>query len=78
MVGIKAGRDVNAMLQKALMILQHRGQESAGVSVFDGSSINTVKDGGLVQTAIPKDKLEQLTGNVGIGHVRYATTGGKS
>lgn len=78
MVGIKAGRDVNAMLQKALMILQHRGQESAGISVFDGSAINTVKDGGLVQSAIPRDKLEHLTGNVGIGHVRYATTGGKS
>ena len=78
MVGICAGRDVNAMLQKALMILQHRGQDTAGISVFDGLSINTVKDSGLVTTALPRERIESLHGTVGIGHVRYATTGGKT
>ncbi|AMH94006.1 amidophosphoribosyltransferase PurF [methanogenic archaeon ISO4-H5] len=76
-VGITAGRNVVAGLQKALMIIQHRGQDSAGISVFDGNSISTVKDAGLVQTALPKERIENLNGNVGIGHVRYATTGGK-
>lgn len=76
-VGISSTNGVVARLQKALMIIQHRGQDSAGVSVFDGSAINTVKDVGLVQTAIPKDRIAGLSGNVGIGHVRYATTGGK-
>lgn len=78
MVGINAGHDVNAMLQKALMILQHRGQDTAGISVFDGLSINTVKNPGLVTTALPRDRIEGLHGTVGIGHVRYATTGGKT
>ena len=76
-VGITAGHNVVAGLQKALMIIQHRGQDSAGISVFDGNSISTVKDAGLVQTALPKERIENLNGNVGIGHVRYATTGGK-
>ena len=76
-VGINAGHNVVADLQKALMIIQHRGQDSAGVSIFDGSVINTVKDGGLVQIALPKERIENIKGQVGIGHVRYATTGGK-
>ncbi|AGI48250.1 amidophosphoribosyltransferase [Thermoplasmatales archaeon BRNA1] len=77
-VGINADHNIVAALQKALMILQHRGQDTAGISVFDGMEIHTVKDAGLVQTALPKDRIAQLYGNVGIGHVRYATTGGKN
>ncbi|MCQ2085601.1 MAG: amidophosphoribosyltransferase [archaeon] len=76
-VGINAGHNVVADLQKALMIIQNRGQDSAGVSVFDGVVINTVKDAGLVQVALPKERIENIEGKVGIGHVRYATTGGK-
>ncbi len=66
------------MLQKALMILQHRGQDTAGISVFDGQSINTVKDAGLVTSALPADRIASAVGTVGIGHVRYATTGSKN
>ncbi|MCQ2070658.1 MAG: amidophosphoribosyltransferase, partial [archaeon] len=76
MVGINADHCVTASLQKTLMIIQHRGQDSAGISVYDGQCINTVKDAGLVQTALPREKLESIEGNIGIGHVRYATTGG--
>ncbi len=76
-VGINSDHGVVARLQKALMIIQHRGQDSAGVSVFNGTTIDTVKGAGLVQTALPKDRISGLSGNVGIGHVRYATTGGK-
>ena len=76
-VGIAADADVANALYTALMVIQHRGQESAGISVFDRGSIETVKGDGLVDHAIPKERLEALKGTVGIGHVRYATTGSK-
>ena len=76
-VGIAADADVANALYTALMVIQHRGQESAGISVFDRDTIETVKGDGLVDHAIPKDKLESLKGQIGIGHVRYATTGSK-
>ena len=76
-VGIAAGSDVANALYTALMIIQHRGHESAGISIYDGAAIETVKGDGLVDAAIPKEKLAALRGNVGIGHVRYATTGSK-
>ena len=60
------------------MVIQHRGQESAGISVFDGTTIGTVKGNGLVEVALPKDELVKLGGHEGIGHVRYSTTGSKS
>lgn len=77
-VGIGAEHDVVAALHKSLMIIQHRGQESAGISVFSDGEIHTIKDAGLVQNALSKEKLASLHGNVGIGHVRYSTVGGKS
>ncbi len=76
-VGIAADSDVSNALYTALMVIQHRGQESAGISVFTGGTIETVKGDGLVDQAIPKDRLSSVQGNVGIGHVRYATTGSK-
>ncbi|MFA6805694.1 MAG: amidophosphoribosyltransferase [Candidatus Methanomethylophilaceae archaeon] len=76
-VGIAASYNVVPALQKSLMIIQHRGQESAGISVFNDSGIQTVKDNGLVQTALSKDKLQSLEGSIGIGHVRYSTTGSR-
>ena len=76
-IGINADHNVVPSLQKTLMIIQNRGQDSAGISVFDGMEIHTVKGAGLVQTALPKESLEPYKGKVGIGHVRYATTGGK-
>ncbi|MDD3987107.1 MAG: amidophosphoribosyltransferase [Candidatus Methanomethylophilaceae archaeon] len=77
-VGISAENNVVPALQKSLMIIQHRGQESAGISVYNSEgTIDTVKDSGLVQTALPKYMLSKLHGTVGIGHVRYPTTGTK-
>ena len=76
-VGISAAHNVVPALQKALMIIQHRGQESAGVSVFESGTIRTVKDNGLVQVALDKDELLTLDSDVGVGHVRYSTTGSK-
>jgi amidophosphoribosyltransferase len=60
------------------MIIQHRGQESAGISVYNDGGLRTVVDNGLVQFALPYEKVSKLCGNVGVGHVRYSTTGSKS
>lgn len=77
-VGISADFDVASALHTALMIIQHRGQESAGISVFNGSTIETIKGNGLVTIALPKEEVQTLLGHVGVGHVRYSTTGSKS
>lgn len=76
-VGISSTYDAVPLLHKALRIIQHRGQESAGISVFDGNAVRTVKDNGLVQVALNDHKLDGIHGHVGIGHVRYSTTGSK-
>jgi len=77
-VGVAAAYNVVPALHKTLMIIQHRGQESAGISVFSGGELHTVKDNGLVQVAISDEKISRLKGEVGIGHVRYSTAGSKS
>ncbi|HIQ48975.1 MAG TPA: amidophosphoribosyltransferase [Aquifex aeolicus] len=55
--------------------LQHRGQESVGISSSDGSDIYTVKKTGRVLEAIKQEDLEKLKGNIAIAHVRYSTAG---
>ncbi|MBQ8180244.1 MAG: amidophosphoribosyltransferase [Candidatus Methanomethylophilaceae archaeon] len=77
-VGISADFDVASAMHTALMIIQHRGQESAGLSTFNGQTIESVKGNGLVTVALPKEEVKGLLGHVGIGHVRYATAGNKS
>ncbi len=58
-----------------LYALQHRGQESAGMVISDGQHVLAHKNMGLVSNVFNKDILEQLKGRIGIGHVRYSTTG---
>ena len=58
-----------------LFALQHRGQESAGISVSDGHQLMTVKDMGLVSNVFDDYKLATLQGHLAIGHTRYSTTG---
>jgi amidophosphoribosyltransferase len=55
--------------------LQHRGQESAGIAVSDGRSLQVVKDMGLVTHVFDDRSLQPLHGHLAIGHVRYSTTG---
>ncbi|MBN1801648.1 MAG: amidophosphoribosyltransferase [Candidatus Lokiarchaeota archaeon] len=71
------GYSVSKLLYDGLIALQHRGQESTGVSLYHtgGNGIFTYKKKGLVSKVLNKKKLSQLWGNVGIGHNRYATTG---
>ncbi len=70
------GFSVSKLLYQGLIALQHRGQESAGISVLKtGGNIHTYKKNGLVSRVINNQVLSQYWGNVGIGHNRYATTG---
>lgn len=67
--------DVSRLTYFGLFSLQHRGQESAGIAVSDGSSILVFKDIGLVSQVFDENSLKSLQGNIAIGHVRYSTTG---
>lgn len=58
-----------------LFALQHRGQESAGISVSDGDNITVYKDLGLVAQVFDETVLAGLPGALAIGHTRYSTTG---
>lgn len=70
------GEDVARMTCFGLQALQHRGQESAGIAVGDGSTIMASKDLGLVTQAFNESALAALKGDLAIGHVRYSTSGG--
>ncbi|MFQ6135650.1 MAG: amidophosphoribosyltransferase [Candidatus Hydrothermarchaeales archaeon] len=67
-------KDVSPYMFYALFSLQHRGQESCGMTTRD-EKFHTEKDMGLVPEVFDLDKLEKLQGYMGIGHVRYSTTG---
>ncbi len=58
-----------------LFALQHRGQESAGIAVSDGSVVHMHKDMGLVSQIFNESILEMLPGHISVGHTRYSTTG---
>ena len=62
----------------SLTSLQHRGQESAGIAVSDGQKITLHKEMGLVSEVFNAEHFENLSGNIAIGHVRYATAGGRT
>ena len=68
-------KNVALQIYYALYALQHRGQESTGITINDGTQLQSVKGMGLVPEVYSKDDLVKLVGNVGIGHVRYSTTG---
>ena len=74
-VGIVSQRPVAQTLYDALLMLQHRGQDSAGIVVCDGSKLNLRKDNGQVSDVFHTRHMLKLTGNMGIGHVRYPTAG---
>ena len=69
------GDEVAKLTYFGLYALQHRGQESAGIAVSDGSHIVVYKDMGLVSQVFTEASLDSLHGHVAIGHTRYSTTG---
>ena len=69
------GEDVAKLAYYGLYALQHRGQESAGIAVSDGSRIMVHKEMGLVAQVFDEPALTALRGHLAIGHCRYSTTG---
>ncbi len=77
-VGIVAKSNVNQELYDALTVLQHRGQDAAGIVTWSEGRLNQRKGNGLVKDVFRRRHMESLQGNVGIGHIRYPTAGGSS
>ena len=77
-VGVLANAAVNQEIYDALTIIQHRGQDAAGIMTCDNNRIFLRKSNGLVRDAIRKNHMLRLRGNMGIGHVRYPTAGTES
>ena len=69
------GQPVAHLTYLGLFALQHRGQESAGMAVSDGTAVTVVKDQGLVAAVFDDRTLAGLHGHLAIGHCRYSTTG---
>jgi amidophosphoribosyltransferase len=76
-VGISGRPEAAVLVHKGLQILQHRGQDSAGITALDlkETKFNTYKHKGRVTKAISSDKLVTLQGAIAIGHTRYSTIG---
>ena len=72
---VAPGRDVARITFFALMAMQHRGQESAGIAVAEQGHVTVFRDLGLVTDVFDENALRTLTGDMAIGHVRYSTTG---
>lgn len=74
-VGIVSSQPANQQLYDALLLLQHRGQDSTGIATGDGSTVHMHKVKGQVREAYRTRDMRGLPGNMGLGHVRYATKG---
>ena len=74
-VGISGTSDVNTRLYDALTMLQHRGQDAAGIVTEANGELHQCKGEGLVRDVFQRRHMLRLVGNVGIGHVRYPTAG---
>jgi amidophosphoribosyltransferase len=74
-VGIVGFSPVNQQIYDALTVLQHRGQDAAGIMTAHEGELFLRKDNGLVRDVFQQRHMLQLKGNVGIGHVRYPTAG---
>ena len=76
-VGISAESNVAAEIYDSLLMLQHRGQDAAGMTVCNKDDrLNTRKSMGYVRDVFQQVHMDKLIGNYGIGHVRYPTAGG--
>ncbi len=74
-IGIAGATDVAAALYDGLTVLQHRGQDAAGIATMDGHKVRLHKGNGLVKEVFDEGAMSLLTGRVGIGHCRYPTAG---
>jgi len=77
-LGVVATTPVNQLLYDGLQVLQHRGQDAAGIATEDGGRFHMHKASGLVRDAFRTRNMRDLPGNWGIAHVRYPTAGSAS
>lgn len=77
-VGIVAKSPVNQLLYDGLQLLQHRGQDAAGIATAEGSTFHMHKGLGLVRDVFRTRDMRSLMGNVGVAHCRYPTAGSAS
>lgn len=75
-VAIVGKRPVNQAIYDALTVLQHRGQDAAGIVTWGDAGLQVRKSNGLVRDVFHHRHMLRLVGNVGLGHVRYPTAGG--
>jgi len=74
-VGVVATTPVNQLLYDGLMVLQHRGQDAAGIATAEDNTFHLHKGPGLVRDVFRTRNMRALPGNIGIGHCRYPTAG---
>jgi len=74
-LGVVAQTPVNQLLYDGLQVLQHRGQDAAGIATLEGRTFHLHKGNGLVRDVFRTRNMRALKGNAGIGHVRYPTAG---
>ncbi|ANS86031.1 amidophosphoribosyltransferase [Vibrio scophthalmi] len=77
-VGIVGTSPVNQSIYDALTVLQHRGQDAAGICTIESNRFRLRKANGLVKDVFEAKHMQRLQGDVGIGHVRYPTAGSSS
>jgi len=77
-IGVVANTAVNQLLYDGLMVLQHRGQDAAGIVTAEGSRFHMHKGQGLARDVFRTRDMRNLLGNMGVAHVRYPTAGSAS
>ena len=77
-IGIVAHSSVNQSIYDGLTVLQHRGQDAAGIITCEADRLHLRKNNGLVRDVFHTRHMRRLQGNMGIGHVRYPTAGCES
>ena len=77
-VGVVSHEPVNQSIYDALTVLQHRGQDAAGIITSDAKRLYIRRGNGLVRDVFFTKHMERLQGNMGVGHVRYPTAGSSS
>ena len=77
-IGMVAHSPVNQAIYDGLTVLQHRGQDAAGIITCEGERLHLRKNNGLVRDVFHTRHMVRLHGNMGIGHVRYPTAGCES